>query len=226
MSHIAPKILIIDDDSSFATTLKSQLHGSGWDSQWIQYEDDALSQLKSIDADLVIIGTHQSQRGNAEICRSIRKVSSVGIIMITRVTEEIDWLLSLEIGANDFLCAPYTQSDLNDRMQRVLKEIYTPRAAKSEPYTIDEKSGTITLFRKTIPTTWSEFLVLATLLKSPGHIFSKSQLARQLSKDTSTKSAESTIDKHIDNLQKLIKSLFNGQDIIQSIYGVGYKVVV
>jgi len=160
-----------------------------------------------------------------EICREVRKFSDVPIVMITARVEEIDRLLGLELGADDYICKPFSPREVVARVKAVLRRVYAPPTDKTLV------SGEISLIPEThqvlvggheIKLTPCEYNLLKTLLNHPNRIFSRNELTNTV-QGYDFEGYERTIDSHIKNLRKKIAGYLPDQEVISTVYGVGYK---
>ena len=160
-----------------------------------------------------------------EICREIRKFSRIPIIMITARVEEIDRVLGLELGADDYICKPFSPREVVARVKAVLRRIgpepeATPLAVG--PISLDPANRGVTVHGEALELTPSEFGLLKVLMARPGRVFSRNELLNQV-QGYSYEGYDRTIDTHVKNLRKKLAEKLPGQEIIRTVYGVGYK---
>ena len=162
-----------------------------------------------------------------ELCREIRTFSNVPVIMMTAKVEEIDRLLGLQIGADDYICKPYSPREVVARVATVLRRVEAnPTMDRSEMsyrnIKLDESRFTCEVGEDKIELTRVEFRLILAMVRRPGHVFSREQLMDLVYTDQRVVS-DRTIDSHIKNLRRKLNESSKEGDLIHSIYGVGYK---
>ena len=220
-------ILIVEDEPKLAQLLKDYLTQASFDSTLLENGLAVLPWLEQQKTDLILLDLMLPGRNGMDLCRDIRKFSSVPIIMITAQVEEIDRLLGLEIGADDYICKPYSPREVIARVKAILRRIDALSQPQPAPsgFKIDYERYEIRLHDKLLDLTPAEFRLLATLHNTPGRVYTRDQLMNQLYNDHRIVT-DRTVDSHIKNLRKKIALIAPGQDIIISIYGVGYKIEI
>jgi two-component system response regulator BaeR len=158
------------------------------------------------------------------ICRDIRQFSDVPIMMVTAKTEEIDRLLGLEIGADDYICKPYSPREVVARVKVILRRCVRPgeHVAKETGLHIDEARFQATFQGHELELTPAEFRLLKTLSVKPGYVFTREVLLNNLYDDYRVVT-DRTIDSHIKNLRRKLESLDGEKAFIRAVYGVGYR---
>jgi two-component system response regulator BaeR len=175
--------------------------------------------------DMILLDLMLPGRDGLEICKELRAFSEVPIIMTTARVEEIDRLLGLELGADDYVCKPYSPREVVARVKTVLRRavpVSAESAASQAGVVLDEARFEVRIRGLPLELTPVEFRLLNTLLAHPGRVFSRGQLLDKLYTDQRVVS-DRTVDTHIKNLRKKLQSRLPEQEIIHSIYGVGYK---
>jgi two-component system response regulator BaeR len=177
--------------------------------------------VKSNQPDLIVLDLMLPGRGGLEICKELRAFSDLPVIMVTARVEEVDRLIGLEAGADDYLCKPFSVRELVARVKALLRR---PRvnAAASAGLVIDEVSHRVALDGKDIELTPVEFRLLAALAAVPGRVFSRDGLLEKLYADHRVVT-DRTVDAHVKNLRRKLEEIRPGSDLVRSIYGVGYK---
>lgn len=160
------------------------------------------------------------------LCREIRRFSDIPIVMVTAKIEEIDRLLGLEIGADDYICKPYSPREVVARVKTILRRCKPQRELQQQdaesPLIIDEGRFQASWRGKMLDLTPAEFRLLKTLSHEPGKVFSREQLLNHLYDDYRVVT-DRTIDSHIKNLRRKLESLDAEQSFIRAVYGVGYR---
>lgn len=160
------------------------------------------------------------------VCREVRKVSNFPIIMTTAKVEEIDRLLGLEIGADDYICKPFSAREVVARVKAVLRRMNPEPVRKNlilGPIVLDENTHRVTISGRDLDLTPSEFKLLQVLLSQPGRVFPRDELLTRV-QGYEFEGYDRTIDSHIKNLRKKIGEHLPEQEIIATVYGVGYKI--
>jgi two-component system response regulator BaeR len=157
------------------------------------------------------------------ICREVRAFSALPIIMLTARVEEIDRLLGLELGADDYICKPFSPREVVARVKTVLRRVSAPGGQIASPIMLDAEAFAAMIAGKPLGLTPVEFRLLSTLAAHPGRVFSRNQLMDILYVDHRIVS-DRTVDSHVKNLRRKIVEAGGRDDWVQSIYGMGYKI--
>jgi len=222
-----PRILIVEDELKLAQLATDYLQNAGFDCQILTAGDLVLPWLRQQHADLILLDLMLPRVDGLMLCREIRSFSQVPIIMVTARVEEIDRLLGLELGADDYICKPYSPREMVARVKAVLRRLThadAPVASSLSATLLRLNANRLSVANATkeIELTAVEFQLLHTLLRRPGHIFSRSVLMELIYQDQRIVS-DRTIDSHIKKLRKKLQDLFPGQELIHSVYGAGYR---
>lgn len=227
MTQIAGKrILIVEDERKLAEVLRDYLIADGASVDLLHHGDDALPALRLSVPDLVLLDLMLPGTDGLTICRELRSFSTVPVIMVTARVEEIDRLLGLELGADDYICKPFSPREVVARVRALLRRTLAWQQAAvtgagAELELDDERFEARWRGRK-MDLTPVEFRLLKALAHRPGHVLSRAQLLEQLYMDHRIVS-DRTVDSHIKNLRRKFEEIEVGSDPIRSIYGVGYK---
>lgn len=215
------KVLVVEDDKKIAELMRDYLVESGFDAKMIHRGDEALAWLKENPVRLVLLDLMLPGLDGMSICREFRKFSNAPVIMVTARAEEIDRLLGLEMGADDYICKPFSPREVIARVKAVLRR-YEARDITDSGLSFDEDRYKVNYNDNSVELTAVEFRLFKTMHDHPGHIYSRDQLISQIYEDHRVVSGR-TVDSHIKKLRQKITSLGMGTEIIHSIYGVGYK---
>ena len=186
---------------------------------------DVVEFVRTTPLDLVLLDWMLPGKEGVSICREIRAFSTVPIIIVTARVEEIDRLMGLELGADDYICKPFSPREVLARVRALLRRANwrdAPAEMEAKPLVLDEANYEARLAGKVLPLTPVEFRLLATLYAHSGRVYSRAQLQAQCYLDHRIVS-DRTVDSHIKNLRRNFEELSPGSDPIRSIYGVGYK---
>lgn len=227
MSQIQGKrVLIVEDEPKLAAVLRDYLVADGSIVNLIEHGDDALPALRLNPPDLVLLDLMLPGTDGLTICKELRQFSTVPVIMITARVEEIDRLLGLELGADDYICKPFSPREVLARVRALLRRSHDwQRAAGNSVHTgldLDEGRFEARWRGRKLDLTPVEFRLLKALVHRPGHVMSRAQLLDQLYVDHRVVS-DRTVDSHIKNVRRKFEEVETGSDPIKSIYGVGYK---
>lgn len=216
-------ILIVEDEPRLASVLADYLTAAGYTHCWIDDGNDAVDAFRSEQPDLVLLDLMLPGRRGVDICRELRTLSQVPVIMVTARAEEIDRLLGLEVGADDYICKPFSPREVVARVAAVLRRHrHVPTAESTSPVTFDEDTLRASVNGHPLELTQVEFRLLRLLHDAPGRVFSRSQLLDNIYLDHRVVT-DRTIDSHVKNLRRKLADAGGSADWIKSIYGVGYR---
>ncbi|MEY3288154.1 MAG: hypothetical protein RLZZ419_396 [Pseudomonadota bacterium] len=219
MNHI----LIVEDELKLARLQVDYLQNAGFDTDCLSNGSEVLPWLKVNHTDLLLLDLMLPGRDGLDICRELRGFSTVPIIMITARIEEIDRLLGLEMGADDYICKPFSPREMVARVKAVLRRQQVPMTeALNSALKLDHNSFRVLAGGQNIELTTVEFQLLQVLYQQPGRIFSRSKLMDLIYPDQRIVS-DRTIDSHIKKLRKKLLDLLPNQELIHSVYGAGYR---
>ncbi|MFT4608495.1 MAG: two-component system response regulator BaeR [Urechidicola sp.] len=214
-------ILIVEDEIKIAELLQDYCEDAGFSTKLIQDGEEALKWLRDNTAQLMMLDLMLPGVDGLTICRETRQKSNLPIIMITARVEEIDRLLGLELGADDYICKPFSPREVIARIKTVLRRIEKPTLVKSA-LSLDETSLQVQVNGLAIELTLVEFKLLQTLFEYPGRIFSRDSLMTKIYNDNRIVT-DRTIDSHIKKLRKKLISIGLKDSAVHSVYGAGYK---
>ncbi|MBU4055739.1 MAG: response regulator [Proteobacteria bacterium] len=221
-------ILVVEDETKIAEVLKDYLCKAGFRVTCLARGDEVLSRIKSLDPALMILDLMLPGMDGISVCREVRKFSNVPIIMATARAEELDRLIGLEIGADDYICKPFSPREVVARVKAVLRRTRTGethRRLSAGPVILDENTREATVNGEPVTLTPSEFGLLNVLIASPERVFSRNELVEKVQGYT-FEGYDRTIDSHIKNLRKKLAQKLPGKQVIVTLYGVGYKLTV
>lgn len=214
------RILIVEDEKQLAAILGDYLSASGFTTAWLEQGTGVTSWIRENRPDLILLDLMLPGRDGIEICKEIRLFSRIPIIMVTARIEEIDRILGLELGADDYICKPFSPREVVARVKAVLR-----RSAGTDisdhGLQLEETKMRASLHGHPLELTTVEFNMLAFLVSHPGRIYSRDQLIEQIYQDNRIVS-DRTIDSHIKKLRRKIETIEPGCVLIRSVYGAGY----
>ncbi len=220
-----PLVLIVEDEPKIAELLRDYLQQSGYRSHWIDNGDDVEEWLRHHDPDIVLLDLMLPGKDGLTVCRELRARSTVPVIMVTARIDEIDRLLGLELGADDYVCKPFSPREVVARVKATLRRVELARTdpeAARHGLSIDNEAFVASISGHVLDLTPVEFRLLALLASRPGRVFSRDQLMDSMYLDGRVVS-DRTVDSHVKNLRQKLSQAGSRDDMIRSIYGVGYK---
>jgi len=215
-------ILIVEDEDKLAGVMADYLKQEGFTTACLVNGSVVTDWVHEHAPALVLLDLMLPGKGGLDICKEIRAFSSVPIIMTTARVEEIDRLLGLELGADDYICKPFSPREVVARVKAVLRRIGNDTAFQAKNLTLDESRYLANLHGHTLDLTAVEFKLLQFLAVNPGRIYGRQQLMDHIYPDDRVV-ADRTIDSHIKKLRKKIAVVRPDEELIHSVYGVGYK---
>jgi two-component system response regulator BaeR len=221
MAHI----LIVEDEEKLARIMADYLQQAGYQTSILLDGLDVINTIKTRSIDLVLLDLMLPGKDGLTLCRELREFSDIAIIMLTARVEEIDRLLGLGIGADDYICKPYSPREVVARVKTILKRISPPALSSCRILTLDDDTYQVKVNQQVIELTAIEFNLLKILNKKPGRIYSRAQLIEMVYQDNRIVS-ERTIDSHIKKLRKKLNTLETDNELVQSVYSVGYKLIL
>ena len=216
------KIFVVEDEPRLASLLADYLRQAGYEPHCIGNGGEVVSRVREEAPDLVLLDLMLPGKDGIEICKEIRAFSSLPIVMVTARVEEIDRLLGLELGADDYICKPFSPREVVARVKAVLRRA---GGRKDDPHpglTLDRERYKAVLHGRDLDLTVVEFQLMHFLAEHPGRIFSRSQLMDRIYPDRRVVS-DRTIDSHVKKLRRKIEAAAPGEEWIHSVYGAGYK---
>lgn len=217
-------IAIVEDEAKLAAILAEYLAKEGFACTIHGDGSHALQAFRATMPDLILLDLMLPGTDGLSLCRQLRQFSEVPIIMLTARVEEIDRLLGLELGADDYICKPYSPREVVARVKAVLRRS-SAAATNTDLDTglkIDEQRASVSINGQLIQLTSVELGLLKTMADAPGRIFNRNQLMSRIYPDNRIVS-DRTIDSHIKKLRQKLEPLDSDHDYIQSVYGIGYK---
>jgi two-component system response regulator BaeR len=223
MTAIAKRhVLIVEDDPKIGQVLLDYLHADGLGALLFVDGLQALEQVRRTPPAIIILDLMLPGLDGIGVCRAVRQFSDVPIIMVTARVDEVDRLLGLEIGADDYVCKPFSPREVLARIKAQLRRSEGRLVATPQPWSIDEEGLRIAWRGRWLALTLLEFRMLRLLLTRPGRVFSRAQLLDCLHADLRDV-GDRAIDSHIKNLRRKIEVVDPGCNCIASVYGMGYR---
>jgi two-component system, OmpR family, response regulator len=229
MLEHTPRILLVDDEQSIQTLLSFPLRKDGYEVVQATDGREALARFGEGAFDLVVLDVMLPRLDGLEVCRRLRATSSVPIIMLTAKAEEIDKVLGLELGADDYITKPFSMREFRSRVKAALRRAGMPRRDPSdeEPLVVHELSidpakRAVEVRGEPVQTTYVEFEILLALATSPGRVWTRDMLLTRIWGDSAYRDPR-TIDVHIRHLREKLERDAKDPEYLFTVRGVGYR---
>lgn len=224
---MSQRILVVEDETDLAQILVDYLKRDGFIATTIADGAGAMEELRRQAPDLLLLDLMLPGMDGLAILRELRRTSNLPVILVTAKVEEIDRLIGLELGADDYVCKPYSPREVVARVKTVLRRSRPNPAGNDVPagegalIAIDANAWQATAEGKRLDLTPKEFRLLQTLASKPGRVFSRGQLLDAICEDN-LEVSERAVDSHMKNLRKKLAQALPNAEPIRSIYGVGF----
>ncbi len=220
---MSARILIVEDEPQLADLLGDYLSNAGFEPHILADGRDVVPWVKAHDPALIVLDLMLPGEDGMSVCRALRTFSDVPVVMVTARVEEIDRLLGLELGADDYICKPFSPREVVARVKAILRRTQqSPARSSPGSLEIDEAGYRAVLDGHVLDLTPVEFRLLANLASHPGRVFSRAQLLDRLYDDHRIVT-DRTVDAHVKNLRRKMAAVRGEQEVIRSVYGVGYR---
>ena len=217
---MSARVFIVEDEPELAALVADYASANGYLPVVFANGAQALAAIQAGVPDMLVLDLMLPGMNGLELCRAVRAFSAVPIIMVTARVEELDRLLGLESGADDYLCKPFSPRELMARIKAILRRVQP--GAPASLCVVDEAAQRIRVGGKLLDLTPSEFNILAGMARRRGQVFSRAQLLDLLRQD-SLDVTDRAIDSHIKNLRRKIAVVLPQTEAIGSVYGLGYR---
>jgi len=218
-------ILIVEDETKLASLLIDYFKLTEYEPFHIDNGNDVIEWVKENNPKAILLDIMLPGKDGIDICKEIRQFSNVPILMVTAKVDEIDRLIGLELGADDYICKPFSPREVVARVKAVLRRTTQMQGAINVSLTLDEYQLIASYHGKDVSLTSVEFQLLKPLVDKPGRIFTREQLMENMYSDNRIVSNR-TIDSHIKKLRKKLTKISEDIDFIQSVYGTGYRLIL
>ena len=219
-------IYIVEDEPELAALVADYARAGGYQATVFGDGALALDAIRRQPPALVVLDLMLPGQDGLSVCREVRGFSDVPIVMVTARVEEIDRLLGLDAGADDYLCKPFSPRELMARIKAILRRAGHGAAAPAAapPLSVDPAARRILVHGKPLDLTPTEYGILAALARRPGQVFSRAQLL-ELAREgnASLDVTDRAIDSHVKNLRRKLDAALPGVEAIHAIYGLGYR---
>jgi two-component system catabolic regulation response regulator CreB len=220
-----PKILVIEDEPAIADNILFAFETEKFKTVWRPTGKEGLSELAKSPFDLIVLDVGLPDTDGFELCREIRKKSRVPILFLTARAGEVDRVLGLELGADDYMVKPFSPRELAARVKAILRRTSpgpeTVPTAKG-PFALDEGKQGILYKGRLLPLSKHEYLLLKALLSQPGRVYSREKLM-EMAWESPGSSQERTVDAHVKSLRKKLRAAGAKKDPLKTQRGFGYS---
>jgi two-component system response regulator BaeR len=221
MTDVSQLIVIAEDEPKLAALLESYLHREHFRTRIVSDGRRVVRAVKESQPDLLLLDLMLPHRNGFDICRELRAFTRLPILMVTARAEEADRLLGLEIGADDYICKPFSPREVIARVKAVLRRT-NYAAVSTVGLVIDDIASTVAIDGKLLDVTPVEFNLLKVLAATPNRLLSRQQLMDALYSDGRSV-VDRTIDSHVKNLRRKLSEVKPETDWIETVYGIGYR---
>lgn len=220
------KILIVEDDDKISQLLSKYLSAEGFRTSVIGEGELVIPQIRRNPPHLVLLDIMLPGKDGLTIFKEIRSFSGIPVLFVTAKVHEIDRLLGLELGADDYICKPFLPREVVARVKAVLRRTYPERGEGNlvvGPISMDTDRHSVKVNDAEIHLTPNQFKLLRYLMANAGCVVTRSDLISRM-QGYNFEGYNRTIDNHIKNLRKKINEHLQGQELIRSVYGIGYSI--
>ncbi len=216
------RVLIVEDEERLAGLLQDFLRQAGYDTHWLDNGNAVVPWVTANTPDAIMLDLMLPGVDGLSICRELRRHSDIPILITTARVEEIDRLLGLELGADDYICKPYSMREAVARVKTVLRRRSPGPVPADTPLQFEDDKLRATLLGQTLDLTQIEYQLLRLLARHPGRIYSRDMLMNKIYEDNRVV-ADRTVDSHVKKLRRKMADVDPDHEYIQSVYGAGYK---
>jgi two-component system catabolic regulation response regulator CreB len=218
-----PRVLIVEDEPGIADTLQYALRTDGFEPVWVGTGEAALASQRSEPAAIVILDVGLPDLNGFEVFKRLREFSDVPVVFLTARADEIDRVVGLELGADDYVAKPFSPRELVARLRTILRRSArgAASAARPLPFELDEGRRRIRFYGQPLELSRYEYGLLKTLIEHPGHVFTRDVLLDKVWHDHS-ESLDRTVDAHVKTLRAKLKAVAPQLDPIRTHRGTGY----
>jgi two-component system response regulator BaeR len=211
----------VEDEPKLAGLLRDYLAQEGYEVAVLHRGDEVEPWVRAHPVDLVLLDLMLPGKSGLEVCKALRASAEVSIIMVTARVDEVDRLLGLELGADDYICKPFSPREVVARVKAVLRRSRRD-ASPQEALILDDAAYKASIAGHDLDLTAVEYQLLKVLASHPGRIYSRDQLIDAMYRDERVVS-DRTVDSHIKKIRRKIAAVAPDRELIHSLYGVGYK---
>lgn len=227
MSRAIATVMIVEDEPELAALVADYVRAAGYGATVFGDGTAALAAVRAEPPAVLVLDVMLPGLDGLALCRAVRAFSTLPIIMVTARVEEIDRLLGLETGADDYLCKPFSPRELVARIKALLRRAgygagYGAGVTPAALLTVDEAGRRVLVHGRALDLTPTEFQILAGMARRPGQVFARAQLLDLAAQDN-LDTGDRAVDSHIKNLRRKLAAVLPERDIVASVYGLGYR---
>ena len=217
-------VLIVEDEKKLADVLIAYLNQNQFKVTHFESGSDVVDWVKTNQPNIILLDLMLPDVNGKDLCKEIRQFSMVPIIMVTAMIDEIDRLIGLELGADDYVCKPFSPKEVVARVKAVLRrsEGDLNHGEMYDAFEVNDQTYSIKLHKDRLDLTPVEFRLLKMFLQSPGRVFNRDQILNNIFEDGRIV-LDRTVDTHVKNLRHKLKTASPEHDYIRSVYGIGYS---
>lgn len=225
---MSTKVLVVDDEPKIRDVLRRYLVAEGFEVSEAATGAEALERVRALRPDAVVLDVRLPDKDGFEVLAELRRTSTAYVLMLTARTEEVDKLLGLSLGADDYVSKPFSPREVSARIRALLRRSRSPETAgdvlEVGALLIDRGRRMVNLEGKPVDLTVLEFDLLATLATSPGRVFTRRQLLERVW-GWDFFGDERVVDVHIRNLRQALGDDAQNPKVVATVRGVGYRLV-
>lgn len=224
---MAQRILVVEDEPAIADTITYALRTEGFEVDWCSTGGEALRLLAETSANLIVLDVGLPDRNGFDLCKEIRKTSSIPVLFLTARNSEVDRVVGLEIGGDDYVSKPFSPRELAARVKAILRRV-SPESAEpgtvpsESPFAVDKERMRISYFGQPLDLSRYEYRVLEVLLRRPGRVYSRDKLM-EMAWETPEASMDRTVDTHVKTVRAKLRAVRPDIEPIQTHRGLGYS---
>ena len=219
---MAERILIVEDEEKLAGLLRDYLVQEGFEVAVLHRGDEVEPWVRAHPTDLVLLDLMLPGKSGLEVCKALRGSADLSIIMVTARVDVVDRLLGLELGADDYICKPFSPREVVARVKAVLRRTRRGAGPQESGLVLDDSGFRASIGGRDLGLTAIEYQLLKVLAAHPGRIYTRDQLIDAMYRDERVVS-DRTVDSHIKKIRRKIGAVQPDREVIHSLYGVGYK---
>lgn len=215
-------ILVVEDEPKLAGLLEDYLRASGFEAASVADGREVMPAVRTRRPEAILLDLMLPGKSGLDVFKEVRAFADIPVVMVTARVEEVDRLLGLELGADDYVCKPYSPREVVARLKAVLRRGRRESQSPPEGLSLDAHRYEAVLDGHLLELTPVEFRLLRTLAARPGRIFPRAELLDNLYEDHRVV-ADRTVDSHVKNLRRKLQKVRPEEEMVHSVYGVGYK---
>jgi two-component system catabolic regulation response regulator CreB len=219
-----PTVLIVEDEPAIADTIQYALETDGFATIRLDSGERVLATLAEKTVSLVVLDIGLPDINGFEICKEIRRTTRVPIVFLTARSDEVDRVVGLEIGGDDYITKPFSPRELTARVKAVLRRTQwsSPEPTDPKAFSLDRSKRQVSYFGSPLDLSHHEYELLAVFIQRPGYVFSRNQLMEMVWEEPEA-SLDRTVDAHIKNIRNKLRAVRNDVDPIVTHRGAGYS---